>query len=152
MNEEWTMISDSPEDTAQLANKIARLVKQNDVITLSGDLGAGKTTFTKALAKALGVNRTVTSPTFTIMKEYEGYLPFYHMDAYRVEDELEDLGLDEYFEGGGVTVVEWPKMIEEQLPIDRLDIVIQYEGGEKRLFRFHAYGEYYVTLIKELFR
>ncbi|WP_280772289.1 tRNA (adenosine(37)-N6)-threonylcarbamoyltransferase complex ATPase subunit type 1 TsaE [Salipaludibacillus daqingensis] len=149
MKEEWTIKSVSPKKTAEIADKLGKLVKPNDIITLKGDLGAGKTTFTKSLAKALGVERTVNSPTFTIMKEYQGYLPFYHMDAYRIADELEDLGLDEYFESGGVTVIEWPEMIAEQLPEERLDIVIEYTGEDERLFYFIPTGDYYVTLIKE---
>ncbi|PYZ92153.1 tRNA (adenosine(37)-N6)-threonylcarbamoyltransferase complex ATPase subunit type 1 TsaE [Salipaludibacillus keqinensis] len=151
MNQEWTFTSHSPDDTANLAERLGRLVKRGNVITLAGDLGAGKTTFTKALAKSVGVTRNVNSPTFTIMKEYEGFLPFYHMDAYRIEDEMEDLGLEEYFEGSGVTVVEWPAMILDQLPKDRLDITIQYTGEEERVFLFHAYGDHYLSLCKELF-
>jgi tRNA threonylcarbamoyladenosine biosynthesis protein TsaE len=150
MNTEWKITTLSPDETAELADKLGKLMKPNDVITLTGDLGTGKTTFTKGLAKALGVTRTVNSPTFTIMKEYEGYLPFYHMDAYRIADEMEDLGLDEYFENNGVTVIEWPKMIAEQLPEKRLDILIEYTGEEKRVFRFQPSGDYYVALIKEL--
>lgn len=152
MNEKWKITSASPDETARLADKLGKLVKPNDIITLTGDLGTGKTTFTKGLAKALGVTRTVNSPTYTIMKEYEGYLPFYHMDAYRIVDEMEDLGLDEYFENGGVTVIEWPTMIAEQLPVKRLDIVIEYLDEEKRVFRFKPTGEYYVMLIKELMK
>ena len=79
-------------------------------------MGAGKTTFTKGLAEGLGNHRNVNSPTFTIIKEYQGRLPLYHMDVYRVEDSFEDLGFEEYFKGGGVTVVEWAHLIEDQLP------------------------------------
>ena len=87
------------------------------MITLDGDLGAGKTTFTKGIAEGLGVKRTVNSPTFTIIKEYEGEsFPFYHMDVYRLENSDEDIGFDEYFNSDGVTVVEWATFIEEFLP------------------------------------
>lgn len=93
--------------------RLATLLKAGDV-PLEGDLGAGKTTFTKSLAKGLGIERNVNSPTFTIIKEYKsGRLPLYHMDVYRLGDEFEDLGFDEYFEGDGVTVVEWAHLIEE---------------------------------------
>lgn len=151
MIDEWNVTTASPEETARLAEKLGRLAGKNNVITLAGDLGAGKTTFTKALAAAVGVTRTVNSPTFTILKEYEGRVPFYHMDAYRIEDEFEDLGLDDYFEGGGITVVEWPSRILEQLPEERLDITISFSGESVRDFHFTARGSTYTALCKELF-
>lgn len=143
--------SHSPEESHELAQQLGSRLGKGDVVTLTGDLGAGKTTFTKGLALGLGVRRNVNSPTFTIMKEYEGRLPFYHMDAYRIEDEFEDLGLDEYFHGDGVTVVEWPSMIEEQLPDDRLAIEIEYLGETERTFSFSPSGEYYIKMCEELF-
>lgn len=144
-------LSNSPEETAQLAKKIAKKLTPGVVITLEGDLGAGKTTFTKALAKGLGISRNVNSPTFTIIKEYhEGRLPLYHMDVYRIEDEEEDLGFDEYFEGKGVTVVEWAHLIESQLPQHRLDISIKYIEGNQRKIILKPYGEQYIDFCKEL--
>src|SRR5699024_10014665 len=95
------------EETTRLGERLALLVKPGDVITLEGDLGAGKTAFTKGIARGLGVKRTVSSPTFTIIKEYKGELPFYHMDVYRLEHSDEDIGFAEYFNGDGVSVVEW---------------------------------------------
>src|SRR5690625_5192903 len=86
-------------ETIALAQKLAIYLKPGDVITLAGDLGAGKTTFAKGIANCLGVKRTVSSPTFTIVKEYEGEIPFYHMDAYRLENSDEDIGFSEYFNG-----------------------------------------------------
>lgn len=153
MTEDWKLESRSPIETTHLAERLGGLLKANDVLTLEGELGAGKTTFTKGLAQAMGVERTVNSPTFTIMKEYMGRLPFYHMDAYRIDDDMEELGLDEYFEGGGVTVVEWPFKIEDQLPTARLDIRIEYsEDAETRIFYFKAHGSRYETLREELFQ
>lgn len=153
MNQEWTRTTHSPEQTDHFALSLGTLLKANDVLTLEGDLGTGKTTFTKGVARAIGVTKTVNSPTFTIMKEYKGWLPLYHMDAYRIEDDMEDLGLDEYFEGDGVTVVEWPAMIGDQLPTERLDIRIEYgEEAESRVFRFHAHGKRYEILCEELFQ
>lgn len=151
MEGKWEFISTSPKETEQLATKLASFLKKGDLLTLEGDLGAGKTSFSKGLAKGLGIKETVNSPTFTIIKEYKGKLPFYHMDAYRLEDGSEDLGLEEYFEGDGVTVVEWASMIEDQLPHQRLDITIQYTGETSRLFTFKAYGEHYYSICKELF-
>ena len=100
---------------------------------LEGDLGAGKTAFTKGLAKGLGVTRMVNSPTFTIIKEYMGSLPLYHMDVYRVSESEEDLGFDEYFEGDGVTVVEWAHLIKDHLPEEILTIYIYRLSDTSRL-------------------
>jgi len=151
--EQFEFLSKSPEDTAQLAEKIAQLVTPGAVLTLEGDLGAGKTTFTKALAKGLGISRNVNSPTFTIIKEYrEGRLPLYHMDVYRIEDGEEDLGFDDYFEGDGVTVVEWAHLIEHQLPEQRLDISIKYIEGNSRKIILKPYGQQYIDLCKELLK
>ncbi|WP_078592662.1 tRNA (adenosine(37)-N6)-threonylcarbamoyltransferase complex ATPase subunit type 1 TsaE [Evansella clarkii] len=151
MESTYEYSSGSPEETQRLAERLAAELQPGDLITLSGDLGAGKTSFTKGLAKGLGVTANVNSPTFTIIKEYEGRLPFYHMDAYRVEDEGEELGLDEYFEGEGVTVVEWPTMVEEQLPEERLDIEIRHTGESDRVLYFKPSGDRYITICKEIF-
>lgn len=112
-------IAKNIEDTDKLAEKIASQLKGGDIILLNGDLGAGKTTFTKGLAKALGVKDVVTSPTFTFMKEYSGRLPLYHFDMYRVEDEdeLYELGLNEYLYMQGVCVIEWNKFEGIKCPI-----------------------------------
>lgn len=139
------------EETAQFAEKLAKLLQPGDVLTLEGDLGAGKTTFTKGIAKGLEIKRNVNSPTFTIIKEYHGRLPLYHMDVYRLEDSLEDLGFDEYFEGEGVTVVEWAHLIEEQLPAERLDIFLYHEGEQRRKMVFIPNGNRYEQLCKEIF-
>ncbi|MED3562032.1 tRNA (adenosine(37)-N6)-threonylcarbamoyltransferase complex ATPase subunit type 1 TsaE [Bacillus xiapuensis] len=137
--------------TTRFAAKLAKQLQPGDVITLEGDLGAGKTTLTKGLALGLGVKRTVNSPTFTIIKEYSGRMPLYHMDVYRVADTFEDLGFDEYFEGDGVTVVEWAHLIEEQLPTERLTIFLYHEGQENRKMVFVPKGERYEQLCKEIF-
>lgn len=140
------------EETSQFAAKLAGFLKPGDVIALEGDLGAGKTTFTKGLAKGLEIKKTVNSPTFTIIKEYRGKLPLYHMDVYRVADAFEDLGFDEYFEGDGVTVVEWAHLIEEQLPSERLTIFLYRDEGDKRKMVLTPKGERYEHLCKEIFR
>jgi tRNA threonylcarbamoyladenosine biosynthesis protein TsaE len=144
--------TNTPEETSVFAEKLATYLAPNDLITLEGDLGAGKTTFTKGLAKGLGVSRTVNSPTFTIIKEYKGAtMPLYHMDVYRLEDSFEDLGFDEYFEGNGVTVVEWAHIIEEQLPPNRLAVAIFREGDAKRRVELHPSGDRYVKICEEIF-
>ncbi|KFZ42579.1 tRNA (adenosine(37)-N6)-threonylcarbamoyltransferase complex ATPase subunit type 1 TsaE [Anoxybacillus flavithermus] len=147
----YEYVSHHPEDTFALAMKLARYVQPQDVITLEGDLGAGKTTFTKGLAKGLGINRNVSSPTFNIIKQYEGRLPLYHMDVYRLAESEEDLGFDEYFFGDGVTVVEWAHLIEPYLPPERLHITIHHADRESRIIRFSPIGQRYEQLCKEIF-
>lgn len=145
---EW--ISHSEQDTEQFAVLVANQLVRGAVIALEGDLGAGKTAFTKGLAKGLGVTRTVNSPTFTIIKEYQGRLPLYHMDVYRVSGSAEDLGFDEYFEGDGVTVIEWAHLISEQLPQELLVIRIYRLDDHSRRFVLEAHGERYVKVCREI--
>jgi tRNA threonylcarbamoyladenosine biosynthesis protein TsaE len=148
---QFERITTNSEETSQFAAKLARRLQPGDILALEGDLGAGKTTFTKGLAKGLEIKRTVNSPTFTIIKEYKGKLPLYHMDVYRVGDAFEDLGFDEYFEGEGVTVVEWAHLIEEQLPLERLTIFLYREEGDTRRMVFVPQGKRYEQLCKEIF-
>ncbi|WP_335872634.1 tRNA (adenosine(37)-N6)-threonylcarbamoyltransferase complex ATPase subunit type 1 TsaE [Bacillus sp. 2205SS5-2] len=145
------LVSRGYEETQQLAYNIAKMLEPGAVLTLEGDLGAGKTTFTKGLAKGLDIKRTVNSPTFTIIKEYEGRLPLYHMDVYRVEDSFEDLGFEEYFSGSGVTVIEWAHLIQDQLPTERLDISLFHQGVDERKIVLSPRGNRYENLCKELF-
>jgi tRNA threonylcarbamoyladenosine biosynthesis protein TsaE len=146
----YEIISPSPKETMDFAAKLAEKLQQKDVITLEGDLGAGKTTFTKGLAKGLGIERNVNSPTFTIIKEYKGRLPLYHMDVYRLEDTFEDLGFDEYFDGDGVTVVEWAHLIQEQLPPELLNIHIYHHSESERKIVLEPIGKRYEELCKEI--
>ncbi|MDF2607540.1 MAG: ATP-binding protein [Bacillales bacterium] len=148
--EKYVYLSKSSDDTTEIAFKIGMLLDKGSIITLEGDLGAGKTTFTKGLAKGLQIERNVNSPTFTIIKEYKGRLPLYHMDVYRVESSEEDLGFDEYFFGDGVTVVEWAHLIEDQLPKKRLEIVIKNISENERQFTFYPLGEIYRKICKEI--
>jgi tRNA threonylcarbamoyladenosine biosynthesis protein TsaE len=146
----YEMITHSTEETMEFASKLAEKLQEKDVITLEGDLGAGKTTFTKGLAKGLGIHQNVNSPTFTIIKEYKGRLPLYHMDVYRLEDTFEDLGFDEYFEGDGVTVVEWAHLIQEQLPPELLNVRIYHHGESERKIVLEPIGKRYEQLCKEI--
>lgn len=126
------MISRCEKDTFVLAADVAKTLRAGDVILLHGELGAGKTTFTKGLAKALGIEETVTSPTFNYVKEYQGgRLPLFHFDMYRVSDadEVYELGLEEYFYRGGVVVVEWNKFDGIERPIE---VSIRSLGGDVR--------------------
>ena len=142
--------SNSQEETMALAEKIAANVKEGMVITLKGDLGAGKTTFTKGIGKGLGIKKAISSPTFTIMKIYQGNMPLYHIDAYRLEEHFQDLGFEEYINGDGLCVVEWADFIEEILPKERLAISIDYEGDSARKITLTPIGEAYEALVKEL--
>jgi tRNA threonylcarbamoyladenosine biosynthesis protein TsaE len=117
---------------------------------LAGELGAGKTTFTKGLATGLGVKRAVTSPTFTIIKEYNGKLPLYHMDAYRLEHSDEDIGFEEYFYGDGISVIEWAHFIEEFLPKERLQIEIKQQSDQMREILCTANSTHYQRLLENL--
>ncbi|TKI66429.1 tRNA (adenosine(37)-N6)-threonylcarbamoyltransferase complex ATPase subunit type 1 TsaE [Lysinibacillus mangiferihumi] len=145
-------IMNSLEDTEHFAIKLANLLVAQDTITLEGDLGAGKTTFTKALAKGLGVTRTVNSPTFTIVKQYEGRLPFNHLDVYRLAESDEDLGWDELFYGDAISVVEWAHLIEQDLPKERLAIEIYRIGENERRFVLMPYGKRFEAICEELMR
>jgi tRNA threonylcarbamoyladenosine biosynthesis protein TsaE len=122
-----TIESFSREDTYQLGVKLGEKAKPGQVFCLLGDLGTGKTLFTQGFAVGLGINEPVSSPTFTILQEYEtGRLPFYHFDVYRIEDveEMYEIGHEDYFYGQGVCLIEWSNLIEELLPQERCAITI----------------------------
>ncbi|KAF0821544.1 tRNA (adenosine(37)-N6)-threonylcarbamoyltransferase complex ATPase subunit type 1 TsaE [Cytobacillus firmus] len=147
---QFEFISKKPEDTMGFSEKLGSLLQPGDVLALEGDLGAGKTTFTKGLAKGLNITRNVNSPTFTIIKEYHGRYPLYHMDVYRVEDSFEDLGFDEYFDGNGVTVVEWAHLVKEQLPEELLTIYLYLDDHDSRRLVLEPRGKRYEELCKEI--
>src|SRR5690625_1007117 len=146
----FEIITNSEEETKEIATFLATFLEPNDVITLEGDLGTGKTTFTKGIAKGLGVKREITSPTFTIVKEYEGNIPLYHMDAYRLEHSEEDIGFDEYFYGDGVSVVEWANFVDEFIPNERLMIKFERIDMDQRIIRFYPTGKRYNTIVKQI--
>lgn len=149
---QWTMNIASQRDTEALAAWFAEQAWSGMVIALDGDLGAGKTTFSKAFAASIGVQEIVSSPTFTIIKEYEGKeLPFYHMDVYRLSlEEADELGLDDYFYGNGVTIIEWASLITEILPPQYLSLYIEYIDEGQRMITFKAYGEPYMRCLQIL--
>ncbi len=132
----------------ELGAKIGSQLKPNMVITLEGDLGAGKTTLTKGIASAIGVKGVVNSPTFTIMKIYEGNLKLFHLDVYRIDSD--DFELTEYFEDNGVCVIEWANNIKELLPNDLLQIEIKDLGNNERLVTIHSDSEIYKEIIEVL--
>lgn len=142
---EYQLTTHSYEETEELGIKVSKLLKAGDVIVLNGDLGVGKTTLTRGLARGLGIKRNVKSPTFTLIREYQdGRLPLYHMDTYRLESSPdEDLGFDEYFNGDGVTIVEWPQFIKDEIPADHISINISRLSDSDRQIVFKLRGEKY---------
>lgn len=144
----------SAAETRALGEKLAPLLKPGDVICLNGDLGAGKTAFSQGVARGLGVTDPVTSPTFTLINEYQGRLPLYHFDVYRLggPEEMEDLGYEEYFYGRGVCLIEWAQLVEDVLPEDRLDITLTRGAdlADTRVVELVPAGERYRQLVEEL--
>ena len=118
----------SEKDTFQLGEKLSGAARPGQVFSLIGDLGTGKTVFTKGMAAGLGITEPVSSPTFTIVQIYEeGRLPFYHFDVYRIGDieEMDEIGYEDYFDGDGICLVEWANLIEELMPADTVEIRIE---------------------------
>lgn len=148
----YVLQASSEADTVAFADALAALVVPGTVLAVDGDLGAGKTRFAQAFAAALGVPGIVNSPTFTIIKEYEGgRLPLYHMDVYRLSlEEADELGLDEYFHGKGVSLVEWASIIEPILPDERLHIELRSIGPTSRTIRCTPIGELYETWCRTI--
>ncbi|MGP6139395.1 tRNA (adenosine(37)-N6)-threonylcarbamoyltransferase complex ATPase subunit type 1 TsaE [Jeotgalibaca sp. A127] len=147
----YTINTNNEKETLDLAEKLGNLVQARDVILLEGDLGAGKTTFTKGLATGMGIGQVIKSPTYTIIREYtKGRLPLYHMDVYRLEEAGSDeMGLEEYFYGDGVSVVEWSKFIADELPNNYLLVQIDKTGEylQNRTFTIESVGERYDKLL-----
>ena len=139
--------SKSPEDTFQIGMRLGKLAEAGDVYTLTGDLGVGKTVFTKGFAKGLGIEESVNSPTFTILQIYEGgRLPLYHFDVYRIGsvEEMEETGFEEYIMGDGVSLIEWADLIEEILPRKRTRVLIEKDlekGFDYRRITVELTGE-----------
>lgn len=141
---EYKITSHDMNDTLLLAQNIESEKFPNMVICLNGELGTGKTVFVKGFAGALGIKDPITSPTFNIVKEYpNGELPLYHMDVYRLEDNRDNIGLTDYFNKGGVTIIEWADMIEDELPSERLDIEFKFIDENTRVLVLKPYGKDY---------
>ena len=134
-------------DTVALAQNIESEKFPNMVICLDGELGSGKTVFVKGFAHALAIEDNITSPTFNIIKEYNsGELPLYHMDVYRLDKDSNDIGIEDYFNKGGVTLIEWADIITDILPEERLQINIKVISENTRVFELIPYGEKYEEL------
>jgi len=144
-------ITKNQEETINLGYKLGKLLKEGDVVLLDGDLSAGKTTFTKGIGQALGVKRVINSPTFTIVKGYQGdNTKLYHMDLYRLDGLGNDFDLYEYFEGDGICVVEWPYQVSELLPSEYLKINLKRIDETTREISFEASGNRYEELLGEI--
>lgn len=143
-------ITHSAEETIKLGEKIGKFLESGTVLLLIGDLGSGKTQFSKGIGLGLGVKRIINSPTFTIVKEYQGTdLKFYHLDLYRLEGLNNDYDLDEYIESDGVCAIEWPNQIEEIIPKEHITVYIVKLEGDKRIFKF-AFTPKYQKLKEKL--
>lgn len=147
-----TISTTSAEETTALGEKLGRLLSPGDVIALFGDLGAGKTTFTRGIAVGLGLAADVHSPTFTLIHEHLGAIPLYHVDLYRLnsEEEVETLGLEEYMYSDGVTIIEWADRMTSSLPKDRLDITLRMLGDTERELTFESESERIGKIIEAL--
>ncbi|MDO4500736.1 MAG: tRNA (adenosine(37)-N6)-threonylcarbamoyltransferase complex ATPase subunit type 1 TsaE [Erysipelotrichaceae bacterium] len=141
------MLSLSEKETIELGYKIGKKLKQGYCLTLKGDLAGGKTTFTKGIGQALNIKQVINSPTFTILKIYEGDLKLFHIDAYRLEGAEYDLGLDEYLDEG-VMIVEWPEYYGDYLPKEYLEISFKYIDDNTREINFRPAGKKYEELIE----
>ena len=148
--EEYKITTRSDNETIAIAQNIESEKFPNMVICLNGELGSGKTVFAKGFAHSMGIDE-ITSPTFTIIKEYTGgELPLYHMDVYRVEDSSEDIGISEYFDKGGVTIIEWADTIKDILPKERLDIRFKITGENTRVIILNPHGEKYNSICEAI--
>ena len=141
----WERHTESPEQTQALAERLGRLLQPGDVIALVGELGSGKTLFSQGLARGLEVPETfyITSPTFAIINEYPGRIPFYHLDLYRVDSatEFSELGIEEILYGQGTVAIEWAERLGKNLPAERLEVHLAFSDETSRSLTFHAFGE-----------
>ena len=145
---EYKLTMRSEMDTIEFAQNIESEKFPNMVICLNGELGSGKTVFTKGFANALGIDETVTSPTFNIIKEYSGEMPLYHMDVYRLDGNTDGVGIEEYFTKGGVVIIEWADTIKDILPENRLDIKFKIAGENSRVLLITPHGNEYEELCE----
>lgn len=148
----FEIITEGPDETAALGESIGILLKEGDVLLLVGSLGSGKTCLTQGIARGMGISDSIASPTFVIVMEHRGHLPLYHVDLYRLEetDTVLDLGLDDYFYGDGVTVVEWADRAMAAMPPEYLLIRMSYVDENRRGMLFHAEGERFMDLLTDI--
>lgn len=145
---EYKLTTNNIYETIELAQNIESERFPNMIICLNGELGSGKTVFTKGVAQALGIKETITSPTFTIIKEYSGEMDLYHMDVYRLDGNVEGIGIEEYFNKDGIVVIEWAETIKDVLPKERLEIYFKVVGENKRIITIKPFGKAYEDLCE----
>jgi len=147
------MISNQQEDTIRLGRRIAAAVRAGDILCLFGDLGSGKTTLVKGFAEGLKVKRgEVSSPTFVLMNVYEGRLPVFHFDLYRLEErsQIMQIGYEEYLYGDGVAVIEWADRLKDLFPLDCLSIHLEHQGDGRRSIALSASGKRSSALLNKI--
>lgn len=143
------MFSHNEEELINWGQRLGSLLQEQDVLVLTGDLGAGKTTFTKGLAQGLGIKQMIKSPTYTIVREYEGRLPLYHLDVYRIGEDPDSIDLDDFLFGEGVTVIEWGELLGDSLPDDCLKLTLVKKDDGRELV-FESQGRRSQELLEEL--
>ena len=146
-------VTNNTEETIELGKKIGNCLRKGDVIAMQGTLAAGKTTITKGIAQSLDISETITSPTFCLISEYEGKMPLYHFDVYRIgsSDEMYDIGYDEYINGDGVCIIEWANLIDDILPDEYLYIELKYKDMSREM-TLNPVGEKYEKIVEELIK
>ncbi|MBT3362190.1 MAG: tRNA (adenosine(37)-N6)-threonylcarbamoyltransferase complex ATPase subunit type 1 TsaE [Chloroflexi bacterium] len=146
------MISHNPEQTQEIGKKLSQLAAPGDIILLTGNLGAGKTCLTQGIIWGLDIDEYAASPTFTIMREYQGRLPLYHFDFYRLDsiNDIYDLGMDDYLFGKGLCVIEWAEKGLDIMPEDHLLIEIEYVSENERRLELKAHGQRYDKMLNDL--
>ena len=145
---EYKITTHNELETIELAQNFESEKFPNMIICLNGELGRGKTMFTKGIANALGITENITSPTFSIIKEYDGELPLYHLDVYRLDGVTDGIGIEEYYSKGGVVVIEWANTIKDILPEERLDIKFKIIDENRRVLIIQPYGQKYEELCE----
>lgn len=149
INMDYRVTTRDERETIHIAQNLESEKFENMIICLEGDLGSGKTIFTKGFAQALGIEENITSPTFNIIKEYlNGEMPLYHMDVYRLDGKVDGIGLEDYFTKGGVVIIEWADMIRDYLPEERLDIKFKIVDEETRTLIFIPHGQQYEEICE----
>ena len=148
---DYKVTSRDERETINIAQNLESEKFENMIICLEGDLGSGKTIFTKGFAQALGISDNITSPTFNIIKEYySGEMPLYHMDVYRLDGKIDGIGLDDYFKKNGVVIIEWADTIKDYLPEERLDIKFKILDEESRVLTFIPHGDKYEEICEAI--
>lgn len=148
---EYKITTRDERETINLAQNLESEKFENMIICLEGDLGSGKTIFTKGFAQALSIDENITSPTFNIIKEYlSGEMPLFHMDVYRLDGKMDEIGLEDYFKKGGIVIIEWADLIKDYLPDERLVIKFKIVDEETRVLTFIPHGQQYEEVCEAI--